>query len=449
MKPQEFQNLLRKCGVESGNVGVAVSGGSDSMALLIMAQKVLGKIVAITVDHGFRKDSAMEAKLVGERIKHLNIKHVIATIKVNITTRIEETLREKRYFELNRIAREYNLQHILLGHQVNDQIETVFFRMNKRTQLKGFAGMKMQSSSPYIFDVMDTKLNYARPFLFEPKQRLENICKNNNVEWIMDPMNVDETFTRVSIRNCLSKIHDKRLQLNSLGKFVENLGSYRETLDKKVKKLSNEVVIYDEECGICFVNVKKYISNKTLSTELFRHCCNFVNPKNKINLELIRHNIMQNKCYSSSGIYIHTPIENNYFLFLRGVPCKEEQQPKNIYLDSYLIFDNRFKIKIQKNNNKNSDLFYKTLGFKLQNIDLQVRFFNYKDHDFLGKLFKKSMNHPALKSYRRSYFEFKNYLPMVGRLGLPCITAQGQLAVVPSMGINFIPELQVKVERLK
>src|SRR5436190_19972915 len=115
---------------------LAVSGGPDSTALMWLAARWRDdldkppKLVAVTIDHGLRKESAREARAVGRLAKSLNVEHV--TLRWSgrkPKTGIQEAARNARYRLLSEEAHRQNAMHIRTAHTLDDQAETVLFRM--------------------------------------------------------------------------------------------------------------------------------------------------------------------------------------------------------------------------------------------------------------------------------------------------------------------------------
>ncbi len=113
---------------------VAVSGGSDSLALLMLAniwaQQNNVILQAITVDHGLRAEAAVEATFVSSLCTGLNIPHVtLAWEGLKPSFGIQEAARQSRYSLMDDFAREIGADVILTGHTLDDQAETVFMRV--------------------------------------------------------------------------------------------------------------------------------------------------------------------------------------------------------------------------------------------------------------------------------------------------------------------------------
>ena len=131
---------------------IAVSGGPDSTALLLMAAewaKRRGKprIEAATVDHGFRPESADEAKAVAKLCARLKVDHRVLQWKgVKPTSRLQERAREARYRLLVDHAKAIGADAVVTAHHADDQAETVLFRLLRGSGLAGLRGMDLMSA---------------------------------------------------------------------------------------------------------------------------------------------------------------------------------------------------------------------------------------------------------------------------------------------------------------
>ena len=127
-------------------IGVAVSGGSDSLALILLAKnwvkKFGGSVIGITVDHSLRNSSFEEALSVERQLKKLDIQHKIIKYQGLIPkSRIQEVARNYRYKLLSEFCENNNIFHLLVGHHSLDQRETCLMRSWRDSGFIGMAGM--------------------------------------------------------------------------------------------------------------------------------------------------------------------------------------------------------------------------------------------------------------------------------------------------------------------
>src|SRR4051812_29251127 len=132
-------------------IGVAVSGGPDSLALLLLAARARpGLVEAATVDHALRPESAGEAAFVAELCGRLAVPHEILTVEweEKPETAIQERARIARYRLLGRWAKERGLTALATAHHLDDQAETFLMRLARGAGVKGLAGMRRLVRAP-------------------------------------------------------------------------------------------------------------------------------------------------------------------------------------------------------------------------------------------------------------------------------------------------------------
>lgn len=174
--------------------GIAVSGGPDSMALLwLMTSLLPDQIAAATVDHGFRKSSADEARMVASYCSHEYIRHQILNPPQPIEGSLQAAARQERYRLLEewRVAEE--LDFIVTAHHADDQLETLLMRLNRSSGVSGLAGVRQKNG------------HILRPLLGWRRAELQKIALDEDIPFIDDPSNSDQRFDRARLRHALKK----------------------------------------------------------------------------------------------------------------------------------------------------------------------------------------------------------------------------------------------------
>ena len=182
-------------------IGLAVSGGPDSLALLILAAEARPSMVeAATVDHALRPEGRQEAEQVAAFCEKIGVLHRILTVDWDAKpeTAIQERARAARYRALGEWARERNLSALLTAHHLDDQAETFFMRLARGAGVRGLAGMRR------LMNVPGATLALVRPLLGWRRSELEAICALADVTPARDPSNDDERFERVRMRRALA-----------------------------------------------------------------------------------------------------------------------------------------------------------------------------------------------------------------------------------------------------
>jgi tRNA(Ile)-lysidine synthase len=224
----------RRLGLPAANarVVVAVSGGADSVALLLAVNELVHanrlrlKLFVAHLDHGLRKDSRADARWVKALAKQLGHESLARRVEVNALAagsgdNLEQAARRARYKFLVKVAKEKRAAVVLTAHTMDDQAETVVLNLLRGSGMDGLGGMeparRMGEASEIIL---------ARPLLgWARRKDTENYCRLWAVEFLTDEMNTDEKFTRVRIRRQLLP------QLESFNpKIVEGLARTAELL---------------------------------------------------------------------------------------------------------------------------------------------------------------------------------------------------------------------------
>ena len=192
-----FAAALERLLPEGGRIGLAVSGGPDSLAMLLLAHAALpGRFEVATVDHGLRKESAAEAEFVQGLCDAFGALH--ATLRVKVAEgNLQDEARTARYAALAEWANERALGAILTAHHADDQAETLLMRLNRGSGLSGLAGVRARGVVP------GSRLPLIRPLLDWRRDELRAIVKRAGIAPVEDPSNADPRFDRARIRAAL------------------------------------------------------------------------------------------------------------------------------------------------------------------------------------------------------------------------------------------------------
>ena len=178
-------------------LAVAVSGGRDSLALVLLAQDWAaargGRAVGLIVDHGLRPQSTTEAAVTLDVLARHGIDGAILSWSgTKPRAGLQEAARLARYRLLRDECRRRGIVHLLLAHHADDQAETVAMRAARRSGPDGLAGMAAQVEHPEV--------RLLRPLLGVSRARLTATLRARDVQWLDDPSNVDPRFERARMR---------------------------------------------------------------------------------------------------------------------------------------------------------------------------------------------------------------------------------------------------------
>ena len=198
------------------HVLLAVSGGSDSTAMLVLAFRQIKslsnppKLTAITIDHALRAESAAEAEMVGTLCKKLGIEHLVRKwVGEKPVTGIQDAARDARRTLIAEAAGQIGADLVLTGHTIDDQRETVTMRA-RRGIGQGLAGIA--PASLVFNDLADGQpIWFARPLLQQTRQGLRDILTSERIGWIDDPSNNNFGYERIAMRHRLAEMTAENL----------------------------------------------------------------------------------------------------------------------------------------------------------------------------------------------------------------------------------------------
>jgi tRNA(Ile)-lysidine synthase len=218
---------------------LAVSGGPDSTALLLLAArwvkrlKHAPKLIAVTIDHGLRPEAAREAAMVKRLARRLGVPHrTLHWRGRKPRSGLQEAARQARYELLAQIATRARFAHILTAHTLDDQAETVLFRLARGSGLFGLTGMAHAAPLP-LRGVREIFL--VRPLLHIPKARLIATLAAERIAYAEDPSNRDPRFTRARLRTLMPALAREGLDARGLARLAARLRRAESTIQVAVQ----------------------------------------------------------------------------------------------------------------------------------------------------------------------------------------------------------------------
>lgn len=196
---QRFAADLHMLVPADARIGLAVSGGPDSLALLLLASSAKpGQVEAATVDHGLRPESRDEAAMVAELCGRLGIPHrtLLADWPEPPEANVQAAARAMRYRLLNEWAVERGLAGVATAHHADDQAETLLMRLLRGSGVSGLGGTRTRRA-------MSEDVLLLRPLLSWRKAELERIALAAGLSPVDDPSNRDPRHDRSRIRQLL------------------------------------------------------------------------------------------------------------------------------------------------------------------------------------------------------------------------------------------------------
>ena len=352
---KKIDNFLDSLSYHPDTLGVAVSGGSDSLSLLYLinswSNKKNLKIVILTVDHNLRNGSADEALYVGELCNKLGLIHkTLFWDHEDIEGNLSASAREARYRLMqNSIPSDAIL---ITGHTLDDQAETFLMRLRRGSGVDGLASMAEQS----YLSLGNDGITIFRPLLDFERQTLRKVLKFYKVDWIEDPTNNDQSFERVRVRDLLARFVEIGMDKNTIGRTALLMQSAKTALNhfasdcyEKFGSCDNGDIIFDfSEFSKQPLDVKRRLisaAQKWISNQKYRPRLSQV--------DALINSIDEKVTFSGSGTicYFHN---NSIRITREANACVCEIEASND-----VIFDRRWKL-IALENCK--DLTIKCLG---------------------------------------------------------------------------------------
>ncbi|WP_293445072.1 tRNA lysidine(34) synthetase TilS [Planktotalea sp.] len=213
-----------------GNVplGIALSGGSDSTALLVLAVDAFGaeNLQAITIDHSLRAAAQAEARQAAKLCASLGVPHTTRTLALKDGPNLQARARNARYMALGDWARAQlnSISAIALGHTKDDVSETFLMRLARGSGVDGLATM------PEYFQ--RAGMVFKRPLLAASRAELQVMLNKRGIKWSEDPSNQDPRFTRVKMRQA-------QTTLDTLGLYSDRLSQTADWMRAASEVLNN------------------------------------------------------------------------------------------------------------------------------------------------------------------------------------------------------------------
>ena len=208
--PFEAHGELCSAGGDTRTLGLAVSGGSDSLAMLALAAEIRThegglSLAAVTVDHGLRPEAAAEADQVGRVCRELGVPHSIVRWERADTGAVSQAdARRARHQLLAAWAAAHGIGQIALAHTQDDRLETFLMRARQGSGWYGLAGPMPYAPSPVW--PQGAALRLVRPLLAFTREDLRDDLRARGIAWIDDPSNAADKFERVRMRRLLARL---------------------------------------------------------------------------------------------------------------------------------------------------------------------------------------------------------------------------------------------------
>ncbi|MGD9901661.1 MAG: tRNA lysidine(34) synthetase TilS [Spirochaetales bacterium] len=247
-------------------IGVAVSGGIDSMSLLHFLndnkEKLGIQVVAINIDHQMRENSSKDTAFVakyckdnGIECKKFKVDPLLLVEEQKLTK--EEAARIARYAVFDNLIEKQVVTKIALGHHLSDQAETVLLNLFRGAGLAGVSGMDLIRDS------------YVRPMLYTDKEEIKEYAEKNKVPFVLDESNLENDFNRNYLRNTVIPLIKERWQ--GAENNIVNFSKIAKIDDDYINSMMNVDAIIKEE-GLVKVPISYFLYKEPLVNRMLRYC---------------------------------------------------------------------------------------------------------------------------------------------------------------------------------
>jgi tRNA(Ile)-lysidine synthase len=194
-----FAEALARLWPDGGRLGLAVSGGPDSLAMLLLAEAAIpDRFDVATVDHGLRPESAGECAMVAQLCAARGI--ACTTLAISVARgNVQSEARKARYAALAAWAGERVLSAVATAHHADDQAETLLMRLNRGSGLAGLTGVREARYMP------GSDVALIRPLLTFRRRELGELVAAAGLDPVIDPSNADDRFDRARIRRAMAE----------------------------------------------------------------------------------------------------------------------------------------------------------------------------------------------------------------------------------------------------
>lgn len=262
---------MHKHHITDDRLAVGVSGGADSLALVLMLSdelKVYGKkIIALTVDHHLRPTSTAEAQYVAEIMQKFNIEHhILEWLGTKPQANVESQAREVRYDLLQKWCATHQVKCLFMAHHSQDQAETFLLRLQRGSGLDGLCAMREVSEW--------NGLTILRPLLSWSPQKLRAYLRARNIEWITDESNFDPKFGRNKLRLFLPQLaKETGISIARICQTAAHLQSAESYMRMQTEKLLARSVQQYSKTVVCFQYTEFLTWHPEMQFRILAHLC--------------------------------------------------------------------------------------------------------------------------------------------------------------------------------
>ncbi len=245
LEDSEFSALLKPLAPPE-RLAAAVSGGPDSLALLVLLARWRDSqtrretaLYALSVDHALRPDAAAEVRHAARIARRLDIPHLILRRRgPKPSSAIQAAARNARHALMQQWCRRNAVTALAFAHHLEDQAETFLFRLARGSQLDGLAAMTPETRRGSV--------RILRPLLAVPKTRLAARLTREKIAWRNDPSNHDPAFTRTHLARALTALEKAAMPPARLAAAAKGARRLRRMLDAQTAAVLQNTFYFDQ-----------------------------------------------------------------------------------------------------------------------------------------------------------------------------------------------------------
>ncbi len=334
------EKFLKEHNIKNKPVIIGYSTGPDSTYLLYKINELKEKynleIILAYFNHGWRKEADDEAKYTIELAEKLNLRYFVQKAPKS-AKKTEEAARKLRYDFYKKAAEKFKTDVVLLGHNKNDNIETLLYRIIKGTSISGLCSIPIQR------DI------YFRPLLNTTKEEILDELKEKNISFMIDSSNEDTKYKRNLIRKkifpILSEINPNFIE--NIDILIKNSINSKEIIDDVIEKTKKKIMADNEIILNEYLKLKHSIRLEFLNNYLIEQLNEELkNRDNKTILKLDKY-IFENKKRTSLTKDKYLAIKNNR-IYIEKKPIKNNNELKISKIGSYVFDDIILKVEKAK-----------------------------------------------------------------------------------------------------
>ena len=259
----KIKENIEELSISAEKVAVALSGGSDSLALTIALKNIGFDVLAILVNHHLRAEAGEEITETIKTLKKFKIDYIVKNWDGKYKKNLESEARNARYSLLLEVCKKENINTLCIGHHIDDQIETFLLNLARGSGLDGLCAMPKKNTIDGV--------NVIRPMLNLTKQNCRDYLIHLGVKWCEDESNKDIKYKRNKIRYLINQIEDKDILVKRIANTIEILQEVRETIDDLVNRMDKKIVKYDKNSAF-FNKNDLLVLTKYLQKSLITKC---------------------------------------------------------------------------------------------------------------------------------------------------------------------------------